>query len=416
MDKSGKASNTFFLNYQPKPFSLITKPAGSLCNLNCTYCFYLEKHHLYSGRKITKMSDDILEEYISQYIASQPVPEVNFIWQGGEPCLMGIDFYKKAIALQRKYAAGKQIENSFQTNGILLNDDWCRFFHDNRFLVGISIDGPKELHDKYRITKTGGPSFDKVVKAIALLRKHRVEFNTLTVVNNHNVDFPLEIYRFLKSVGSHYMQFTPIVERVCSEKLNTGLQLVSNEQRDDAVVTDWSVDALKYGKFLKAIFDEWVKKDVGQYFVQMFDATLANWVGAQPGVCIMAERCGNAGVIEHNGDVYSCDHFVFPGYHLGNITKEGLKEMMNSVTQQLFGDTKVSALPGQCRECRYLDKCWGECPKNRFLTTPQGEYGLNYLCEGLKYFFSQVTPAMEFMANEINNKRSPANIMHDNYH
>lgn len=414
MDKQGKASNTFFLNYQPKPFSLITKPAGALCNLNCTYCFYLEKHHLYSDRKVTKMSDDILEEYISQYIGSQPVPEVSFVWQGGEPCLMGIDFYKKALTLQRKYAAGKQIENSFQTNGILLNDEWCRFFHDNRFLVGISIDGPGELHDKYRLTKAKGPTFDKVLKAIELLKKHRVEFNTLTVVNNYNVDFPLEIYRFLKSVDSHYMQFMPVVERVCAENANTGMQLLSNEQREDAVVTDWSVDALKYGKFLTTIFDEWVKKDVGQYFVQMFDATLANWVGVQPGVCIMAKRCGNAGAIEHNGDVYSCDHFVFPEYYLGNITKEELKEMMNSVGQQLFGDNKFSALPGYCRACSYLNKCWGECPKNRFLTTPQGEYGLNYLCEGLKYFFSHVTPAMEFMANELYNKRSPANIMRTN--
>ena len=411
MNKQGKAANTFFLNFQPKPFSLITKPTGSVCNLNCTYCFYLEKQHLYSGLKKTRMSDDMLEEYICQYIESQPVPLVNFVWQGGEPCLMGIDFYKKAVSLQRKYAAGKQIENAFQTNGILLNDEWCRFFRDNRFLVGISIDGPEALHDHYRFSKDNSPSFHKVLKAIELLKKYNVEFNTLTVVNDYNVDYPLEIYRFLKSIDSHYMQFTPIVERVCPENKNTGLQLLSNEQRKDAKVTDWSVDALKYGKFLTTLFDEWIKKDVGQYYVQMFDATLANWVGMQPGVCIMAKKCGNAGVIEHNGDVYSCDHFVFPEYYLGNITKEGLKEIMNSVNQQLFGENKFSKLPGQCKTCTYLNKCWGECPKNRFLTTNEGEYGLNYLCEGLKYFFSHVTPAMEFMANEIYNKRSPSNIM-----
>ena len=412
MKNSDKASKTFILDFQPKPFSLITKPTGSLCNLRCNYCFYLEKQNLYSGEKISRMPDNLLEEYVRQYIDSQPVPQVNFVWQGGEPSLMGIEFYKKALAFQRKYVAGKQIENSFQTNGILLNDEWCRFFHDNRFLVGISIDGPKALHDKYRQTRDNRPTFDKVLHAIELLNKHKVEFNTLSVVNDYNVNYPLEVYRFLKSIGSHYMQFTPVVERVSNENQNKGLRLLSNEERDDAVVTDWSVDALGYGKFLTAIFDEWVKKDVGQYFVQMFDATLANWVSLQPGVCTMAKKCGNAGVIERNGDVYSCDHFVFPEYYLGNIRKENLKEMMNSVTQQMFGDNKFSRLPEQCKECSYLTQCWGECPKNRFLTTDQGEYGLNYLCEGLKYFFSHVTPAMEFMANEIYNKRSPANIMY----
>ena len=412
MKNSDKASKTFILDFQPKPFSLITKPTGSLCNLRCNYCFYLEKQNLYSGEKISRMPDNLLEEYVRQYIDSQPVPQVNFVWQGGEPSLMGIEFYKKALAFQRKYVAGKQIENSFQTNGILLNDEWCRFFHDNRFLVGISIDGPKALHDKYRQTRDNRPTFDKVLHAIELLNKHKVEFNTLSVVNDYNVNYPLEVYRFLKSIGSHYMQFTPVVERVSNENQNKGLRLLSNEERDDAVVTDWSVDALGYGKFLTAIFDEWVKKDVGQYFVQMFDATLANWVSVQPGVCTMAKKCGNAGVIERNGDVYSCDHFVFPEYYLGNIRKENLKEMMNSVTQQMFGDNKFSRLPEQCKECSYLTQCWGECPKNRFLTTDQGEYGLNYLCEGLKYFFSHVTPAMEFMANEIYNKRSPANIMY----
>jgi uncharacterized protein len=406
------SDKTFFPDFQPKPFSLMTKPAGSLCNLNCSYCFYLEKHKLYSDPVPTRMSDRLLEEYIFQYIDSQPISEVHFVWQGGEPCLMGIDFYKKALALQRKYAAGKQIENAFQTNGILLNDEWCRFFHDNRFLVGISIDGPKALHDKYRLTRKNGSTFEKVIQAVELLKKYKVEFNTLTVVNDHNVNYPLEIYRFLKSVGSHYMQFTPIVERVSNRNQNNGLLLLSNEERDDAVVTNWSVDPLKYGKFLTSVFDEWVKNDVGKYFVQMFDATLANWVGVQPGVCIMAAKCGRAGVMEHNGDVFSCDHFVFPEYYLGNITKENLKEIMNSTSQQIFGENKFSKLPRQCKECNYLTKCWGECPKNRILYSREGEYGLNYLCEGLKYFFSHVTPAMEFMANEINNKRSPANIMH----
>ena len=414
MHNSGKKSKTFILDFQPKPFSLITKPTGPLCNLNCSYCYYLEKHHLYGSQKITGMPDDLLEEYVYQYIESQPVPLVNFIWQGGEPCLLGIEFYRKAVAFQRKYASGKQIENSFQTNGILLTGEWCRFFHDNQFLVGISIDGPKSLHDKYRLTRGNNPTFDKVLLAIELLKKYRVEFNTLTVVNNYNADFPLEIYRFLKSIDSHYMQFLPVVERVRKVHQNNGLLLLSNEERNDVVVTNWSVDAMKYGKFLTTVFDDWIKNDVGQYFVQMFDATLANWVGVPPGVCIMADKCGNAGVIEHNGDVYSCDHFVFPEYYLGNIKKESLKEIMNSVSQRMFGENKFSGLPGQCRECIYLTKCWGECPKNRFLISDRGEYGLNYLCEGLKYFFSHVTPAMEFMANEINNRRSPANVMFNN--
>jgi uncharacterized protein len=277
--------------------------------------------------------------------------------------------------------------------------------------VGISIDGPKALHDKYRLTRDKSSTFDKVLQAIGLLKKYKVEFNTLTVINDHNVNYPLEIYRFLKSVGSHYMQFLPVVERVRKGNRNNGMQLLSNEERDNAIVTNWSVDSLKYGKFLTAVFDEWVKNDVGQYFIQMFDATLANWVGVPPGVCIMADRCGNAGAIEYNGDVYSCDHFVFPEYYLGNITRESLGKIMNSISQQIFGENKFSKLPGQCKECTYLTKCWGECPKNRVLKSRQGEYGLNYLCEGLKYYFSHVTPAMEFMANEINNRRSPANIM-----
>lgn len=410
MKKPGFTSKNFVMGFQPKPYSLITKPIGSLCNLNCTYCYYLEKHHLYNNIKNTRMSDDILELFIHQYIESQPVPEVNFVWQGGEPCLMGIDFYKKAISFQKKYATGKKIHNAFQTNGLLLNEDWCRFFYDHEFLVGISLDGPKELHDKYRISHDKSPSFEKVFRGIELLKKFKVEFNTLTVINNYNVDFPLEIYRFLKSVGSHFIQFIPVVERISKTK-STEMKLLTNEQHEDAVVTDWSVNALKYGEFLTIIFNEWVKKDVGQYFIQMFEATLANWVGVPPGVCVMARTCGNAGIIEHNGDVYSCDHFVFPEYYLGNIKNENLETMMNSVSQQLFGNNKLSKLPQQCKECTFLNKCWGECPKNRILTTKQGEYGLNYLCEGLMFYFSHVTPAMEFMANEIKNQRSPANIM-----
>ncbi len=410
MGHSGKESTTFKLHLQPKPFGLLTKPAGSNCNLHCDYCYYLEKRYLYGNKKSFRMKEDVLEEFVLQYIQAQPVPVVQFVWQGGEPCLMGLDFYQKVVALQRKHAGGKMIENSIQTNGVLLNDDWCRFLKENNFLVGISVDGPERIHNKYRQTRNNGPTFDNVMRAVNLLKTYQIDFNTLTVVNNYNVDYPLEIYRFLKAIGSHYMQFLPVVER-CKRDCTDDIHLLSNAETDGAVVTEWSVNALKYGKFLTTMFDEWVKNDVGRYFVQMFDATLANWAGLPPGVCVMSEKCGDAGIIEHNGDIYSCDHFVFPEHRLGNIMEDNLAGLMNSVQQQIFGENKHSTLPRQCRECTYLTKCWGECPKNRILISGDGEYGLNYLCEGLKYYFFHVAPAMDFMANEIFNKRSPANIM-----
>jgi len=357
------------------------------------------------------MSDEILEEFISQYIQSQPTPVVTFVWQGGEPALMGIDFYKKAVELQKKYTSGKKVENSFQTNGTLINDEWCRFFRENNFLVGISIDGPEELHDNYRRTKADKPSFQKTIKAIELLVKHEVDFNTLTVVNNFNADYPLKIYRYLKSIGSNYMQFLPVVERFSEKEQLNGLKLVPNNYTENTQVAPWSVDPLQFGRFMTSIFDEWVKKDVGNYFVQLFDTTLANWVGEPPGVCMYAQGCGHSGVIEYNGDIYSCDHFVFPDFFLGNIQKSDLLELMNSTKQQLFGQNKYSQLPKMCLECNHLTKCYGECPKKRFLYTPDGEYGLNYLCEGYKHFFSHVAPSMDFMANELRNQRSPMNVM-----
>ena len=357
------------------------------------------------------MEEDILEEFIKQYIRAQPTPVVSFLWQGGEPCLMGIDFYETALRLQEKYAEGKQIENSFQTNGLLINEEWCRFFSDNHFLVGISIDGPEHLHDVFRRTRSDKPTFHKVIKAIELLVKHRVEFNTLTVINNINAEHPMEIYYFLKSMGSRYLQFIPVVERVSAGEQVSGLKLVPNTYNGDARVTPWSVEPLKFGRFMSAIFDEWVKKDVGSYFVQLFDSTLANRVGEIPGVCMYAPVCGHSGIIEHNGDVYSCDHFVFPEYYLGNILKQDLTILMNSTRQQLFGQDKFSQLPVACKECRHLTLCYGECPKKRFAFTSDGEPGLNYLCEGYKYFFSHVEPFMDFMAGELRNKRSPANIM-----
>jgi uncharacterized protein len=312
-----------------------------------------------------------------------------------------------------KYAGGKKIENTFQTNGLLLTDEWCRFFYDNNFLIGISIDGPGKLHDKFRTTKKNEPTFKKVLSAVDLMKNHRVEFNTLTVVNNYNVDFPLEIYRFLKSIGSRFMQFIPVVERVSKSTQENGLDLVPNSYREEAMVTIWSVNPLKYGKFLSTIFDEWIQQDIGNYFIQMFDTTLANWIREQPGICMFAPTCGSAGVIEHNGDVYSCDHFVFPEYFLGNIKEKELKDLMGSAGQHIFGQNKYLQLPKYCLKCRFLDKCYGECPKKRFLYTPDGEYGLNYLCEGYKYFFGHVTNAMDFMANELINGRSPGNVMNE---
>jgi len=406
--------DTFFADFVHKPFSLITKPIGAACNLKCTYCFYLEKQNLFPESKSLKMTEEVLEDYIKQYIQSQPTPTAQFVWQGGEPTLLGLDYFKTALRLQQKYANGKTIENAFQTNGILLDDEWCAFFHDNNFLIGLSIDGPKEMHDHYRYTNNNGPTFDKVLAAIQLLQKHKVEFNTLTVVNDYNADFPLEVYRFLKSIGSSYMQFLPAVERVSEADQDKGIRFVSNQYSAAAYVTDYSVPPKKYGAFLNAIFDEWVKNDVGSYFIQLFDTTLANWIGADPGICMFSATCGQAGVIEHNGDVFSCDHFVFEEHKLGNIKEMNLGDLMNSPQQQLFGQDKYNSLPQACLKCPFLDKCWGECPKKRFLYTDDGEYGLNYLCEGYKSFFAHVTPAMEYMAGELKNGRSAVSVMQRN--
>ena len=396
---------------RPNAFNIMLKPAGPICNLNCTYCYYLEKKKLYEGKKDFRMSDAMLEEFTKQYIKSQQVPLVTFTWQGGEPTLMGLDFFMKAMKFQDKYSGGKVIENAFQTNGTLLDDDWCKFFHDNKILVGVSIDGPEHIHDYYRKTSSGASTFKKVMKGIDLLKKHKVEFNTLSCVNDYTVRFPSETYRFLKNIGSVYLQFLPIVERKASGLPGEQLSLVTNDYSEDAQVTDWSVNGKAFGKFLVTIFDEWVRQDVGRYFVQIFDATLANCVGQMPGICVFAETCGDALVMEHNGDLYSCDHFVYPGYLLGNISKTPVIDLVKSRAQFEFGIKKRTSLPKYCLECEVLYACHGECPKQRFLKTPVGEYGLNYLCDGYKMFFHHVDPFMEYMAKELRNKRSPANVM-----
>ena len=394
-----------------KPMYVMLKPVGSKCNLDCDYCYYLEKENLYE-RKNPVMSEDLLERFIKQYIESQTMQEIMFTWHGGETLMRPLSFYKRAIELQKQYGRGRHIENSIQTNGTLLNDEWCKFFKENNFLVGISVDGPKEFHDEYRRDKMGRPSFHRVMKGIELLKKHDVEFNCLTVVNDYNVDYPIEFYNFFKEIGCQYIQFTPIVERIRKDNTISLLKLATARQKAEEVdLAHYSVPAAKWGNFLCAIFDEWVKDDVGKIFIQIFDSTLANWVGEQPGVCTMAKTCGHAGAMEFNGDVYSCDHFVFPEYRLGNINSKSLTSMMYSDEQLKFGNDKFNSLPQQCRECDFLFACYGECPKNRFIKDKYGNEGLNYLCQGYYQFFSHVAPYMDFMKKELQAQRPPANVM-----
>ena len=392
-------------------FHIMTKPTGSLCNLDCKYCFYLEKEKLYPGNNSWGMKDNILEMYIRQYIQTQRVDEITFAWQGGEPTLLGVDFFRKVVELQKKYSAGKNIHNAFQTNGVLINEEWCEFFRENKFLIGVSIDGPEELHDKYRVLKGGQPTFKKVLAAINLLKKYKVDFNTLTCVSKANENNPLEVYNFLKSIGSGFIQFIPIVERYAGSSDSNELKLVSPNYKQEAVVTEWSVNSLAYGKFLSAVYDEWVKKDVGRYFVQIFDVALEAWYGQQPGLCVFSEVCGNAMAMEHNGDLYSCDHYVYPENKLGNIFTDLLQTMVDSGKQIKFGLDKKISLPKYCKSCEYLFICNGECPKHRFNKTPDGENGLNYLCEGYKYFFAHIDETMTFMSEELKHNRPPANVM-----
>lgn len=384
-----------------RPLYIMAKPAGSLCNMRCRYCYYLEKSRYYPGR--TMMPDDVLEEFIKQYIEAQTMPAVMFTWHGGEALLRTPDFYKKVLRLQRKYARGIHVDNCIQTNGTKLTDEWCRFFKDNGWLVGVSIDGPREYHDAYRQKANGQGSFDDVMRGIELLNKHDVEWNAMAVVNNLIAARPHEFYQFFKSIDCRFIQFAPIVERISSKGLATA--------DEDASLASFSVTPEAWGNFLCAIFDEWVRKDVGTFFIQIFDATLANTVGVEPGLCTLGRTCGHAAVIEHNGDLYSCDHFVFPEYRIGNIRNRSIFEMMDSPVQRRFGNAKFDTLPGQCRRCKWLRLCNGECPKNRFAISEDGEPGLNYLCNGFRHFFEHTAPAMEFMKTELAAGRAPANIL-----
>jgi uncharacterized protein len=392
-------------------FHIMTKPIGPICNLDCKYCFYLEKENLYPNTRHWAMRPEVLERYIQQYIAAQSVDDVHFAWQGGEPTLLGIDFFRTVVALQQKHAAGKSIHNALQTNGTLIDDEWGQFLVERNFLVGVSIDGPRELHDHYRVDKGNAPTFDRVMRGLNKLKEHQVEFNTLTVVNRKNSQFPLEVYRFLKEIGSGFMQFIPVVERRAAEPADNGLVLIQPSFERLAEVTEWSVEPLAYGQFLTRIFDEWVKKDVGRCFVQLFDVALESWLGMEPSLCVFRRTCGSALAMEHTGDLYSCDHFVYPENKLGNIIEIGLEEMVGSPQQSKFGRDKRDLLPSMCRQCDVRFACNGECPKHRFLTTPDGEYGLNYLCAGYKHFFHHIDPYMQFMAAELRAGRPPANIM-----
>ncbi len=379
-------------------FHVLTKPVGPICNLDCKYCFYLEKERLYAGERQWRMTDAVLEEYIRQYIQQQPAQEIHFAWQGGEPTLLGVEFFRKAVALQQKHAAGKTISNALQTNGTLLDDEWCEFLARHRFLIGLSVDGPREFHDQYRLDKHRQPTFDRVMRGLEFLKKHAVDFNTLTVVNRANSRRPLEVYRFLKEIGSGYLQFIPLVERATAGPGFAEPPEPGHPSVGVSPVTPWSVEAGQYGKFLCAIFDEWVRHDVGRVFVQLFDVALGNWMGLGSSLCVFAEKCGVALALEHNGDLYSCDHYVYPNYRLGNLMNQSLGGMVSSARQLKFGSDKLDSLPQFCRRCDVRFACNGECPKHRFITTPEGEPGLNYLCPAYKQFFHHIDPHMRTMA------------------
>lgn len=395
---------------RPTAFSTMVKPIGSACNLDCHYCYYLDKSDMYAGKE-PLMSMELMEQYIRQYIEANDVPQVTFSWHGGEPLLAGVDYYRRAIEFQNKYKGSKQIDNNIQTNGTLITQQWCDFLRDNNFLVGISIDGPRDIHDAYRKDKGGEPTFDKIVAAIELMARNNVEYNTLSTINNLSEGRGAEVYRFLKSLGSRYMQFLPVLEHVVEVRGSKRSVIVSPQMVANSHLAPWSVSSNGFGQFMNDVFDQWVLSDVGQYYVQLFDVALAQWVGAPPALCSFSETCGDALVVEHNGDVYSCDHFVYQQYCLGNINDTPLAELLHSPGQFGFGINKRNTLPSECLKCKYYFACRGECPKHRFDTTPSGEAHLNALCGGYRAFFAHVEPYMKFMAQMLSEKRPPALVM-----
>ena len=384
-----------------RAFHVMAKPTGSRCNLNCDYCFFLKKKYLYPESNL-RMSDEVMASYVRQTIEAHNAPTVTIAWQGGEPTLMGIDFFRRSIDVIKKTARpGINVEKTLQTNGILIDEEWCKFLHDNHFLVGLSIDGPRHLHDAYRRDKNGNSVFDKVVNAARLMQKYTVEFNILCTINAKNSLRPLEVYRFFRdTLKTPYLQFIPIVER----KNDTG-----NQEGDE--LTERSVQPRQYGKFLIEIFDEWIQNDVGSMFVQFFDGVLASYVRGYSSLCIFSPRCGEGVALEHNGDLYSCDHFVEPGYYLGNIKENSISDLIYSHKQLAFGNAKWNKLPRYCQKCEFLFTCFGECPKNRVLKTPDGEQGLNWLCAGLKDFFAHSKNQMQAIAYLLRSGSDASEIM-----
>ena len=397
------------INPFSRPLYVMLKPVGAACNLRCHYCYYLEKACLYKDSSKRVLSEEMLDQFTKEYIEAQTMNDVLFTWHGGEPLMRPLSFYRKALELQKKYGRGRNISNVIQTNGTLLTDEWCRFLHENNWLVGVSIDGPQEFHDEYRRTASGGPSWAKVMRGIQLLNKHHVEWNAMAVVNDFNADYPLDFYHFFKEMGCRFIQITPVVERMVNHA--DGRHLATLTDDATAPVTDFSVTPEQWGRFLCAIFDEWVRNDVGQTYVELFDCILANWVGVTPGICVYAKECGHAGIMEFNGDVYSCDHFVFPEYRLGNIRKKTITEMLYGEQQQQFSRIKSQSLPKECKKCEWEFACHGECPRTRFIKDVYGNPGKNYLCEGYRMFFRHIAPYMDFMKKEYMNQRPPSNVM-----
>ncbi len=396
---------------EPRAFHVMTKPIGPICNLDCKYCFYLEKEKLFPGSENFRMTDAVLEQYVRQYIEQQDVPEISFAWQGGEPTLMGVKFFRRVVELQKKYCpVGKRVTNAFQTNGVLLDDEWGGFLRENNFLVGISFDGPREIHDRYRVDKSGKPTYDRVLAGLRVLQKHKVEYNILCVVNRLNSQHPLEVYRHFKELGAQFIQFIPLVERAGTLDMFAEPPKLEGGELPSPV-TGWSVEAPTYGQFLCAIWDEWIRHDVGRIFVQMFEVQLGVWMGMPASLCVFAETCGRAMAMEHNGDLFSCDHYVYPQYKLGNILETSIAQLVDSEQQRRFGADKKDKLPRYCRECDVRFACNGECPKHRFMRTPDNEPGLNYLCSGYKKFFHHIDRDMKVLARLVQSGRQAAEIM-----
>lgn len=391
-------------------FSTMVKPVGATCNLDCSYCYYKDKAELYSSSSRMLMSDEVLRLYIEQYLGCVSQPVVTFCWHGGEPLLAGIDFYRRAVMYQQRYCGDKKIENTLQTNGVLINEEWCRFFKENDFLVGISLDGPRDVHDVHRRDCGNAPTFDKVVAAIELMKNCGVEYNILATINVASEGRGGEVYNFLRDKGN-FIQFLPVVEHVQSHAVQGRRSLIVSPDEENAQSAQWSVSATAFGQFMCDVFDEWIINDVGRCFVQLFDITLANWCGVAPSLCAFCETCGDAPVVEYNGDVYSCDHFVYPEYRLGNIKTSLLADMYNSEEHRAFGRDKREALPVECKRCTYNFLCRGECPKHRFDEAKNGEPYKNSLCEGYKMFFRHSDLYMRYMRTLLEKGRSPMEVI-----